>query len=365
MPVVEVALPHHRYEVVIEPGVLSRLGGILAEVAGHPKAAVFADAAVAETHAARAHHSVVDSGRDAFIHAIPTGETHKTLKTVEGLYGKMIEAALERHSPVVAVGGGVAGDTVGFAAATYLRGVPFIQCPTTLLAMVDASVGGKVGVNLPQGKNLVGCFYQPVVVLIDPDTLGTLPDRELRCGLAECVKHAVIRDESLFDWIDGHAASILARDNDALIELITRNVQLKARVVMADEKEAGERAHLNFGHTFAHAIEATTGYGAGQGSHHGEAVSIGMVAAARLAEATGLCSPEVASRLTELLTKLGLPTTAAGLPGTADLLASMRLDKKVSEGSIRFVLPTRIGEVCIRDSISDQQAGAAWDTVRE
>ena len=202
-------------------------------------------------------------------HVLPGGEASKNLDSVRALYDVLLERRLERGSPVIALGGGVTGDMVGFVAATYLRGVPFVQCPTTLLAMVDSSVGGKVGVNVPQGKNLIGAFHQPVAVIADTLALRTLPARELRCGLAECIKHAVIRDPKLFAWTRANMPSLLALDADALAELVARNVAIKAAVVTEDEKETGVRAHLNFGHTFAHAIEAVTGYGV---ILHGEAV---------------------------------------------------------------------------------------------
>ena len=252
MAIIEINLPHHRYEVRIEPGAIASLGKWAQEVAPHKYAALISDQAVADTHGAATAQSLSQAGYDVLTHTIPSGERQKNLETVRRLYDLLVDARFERKSPVIALGGGVVGDTAGFVASTYLRGVTFIQCPTTLLAMVDASVGGKVGVNLPQGKNLIGSFYQPNLVVADTNTLSTLPTRELKCGLAECVKHAVIRDAELFDWIDLHIQAILSQDPQTLVELVSRNVAIKAAVVMADEKETGERAHLNFGHTFAH-----------------------------------------------------------------------------------------------------------------
>ncbi len=364
MAVVEINLPHHRYEVRIEPGALSQLGQWVHQVAPHDRAAVLADSAVFDSYGSAAKQSLGKHYRHVTVQPLTSGEDHKNLDAVERLYSVLIDAKLERGSPVVALGGGVVGDTVGFAAATYLRGVPFIQCPTTLLAMVDASVGGKVGVNLPQGKNLVGSFYQPRLVVVDTDTLGTLPERELRCGLAECVKHAVIRDADLFTWIETHAADVLSLERDALVELVERNVRIKAAVVIADEKETGERAHLNFGHTFAHAIEAVVGYGVAQGYHHGEAVSLGMVAAAWLAVQTGRCSSEVPEKVTRLLDQIGLPTRVKGLPPTAGLMEAMQLDKKVSGGRLRLVLPTKLGEVSVVDDVGQDEVARAWETIR-
>lgn len=361
---VQLDLGHHRYDIKIEAGALHQLGRSVRAVAPHDRAGLLADETVLQTHGLAATQSLQDAGYEVQTHAIPSGETHKNLDTVRGMYDLLLRHRFERASPVIALGGGVVGDTVGFVAATYLRGVPFIQSPTTLLAMVDASVGGKVGVNVPQGKNLVGCFYQPTLVVIDTDTLRTLPARELRCGLAECVKHAVIRDGNLFNWIDRRLDSILAQDSESLVGLVQRNVRIKADVVMADEKEAGVRAHLNFGHTFAHAIEATTGFGSGNAYHHGEAVALGMVAATRLAIDSDRCPPGLLERLILLLNRIGLPTTASDLPPTEDLINAMRLDKKVQAGRLRFVLPDQMGQVSIVSDIPVDLVSAAWDSLR-
>lgn len=361
MATVELTLPHHRYDIRIEPGLLGRLGELVRAVAPHQQAAVIVDENIAQTHGPVATDAMTNAGYDVVSAKMPIGEQHKTLDTVRSLYDTLLNARMERKSPVVALGGGITGDTVGFVAATYLRGVPFIQCPTTLLAMVDASVGGKVGVNVPQGKNLIGAFYQPDLVAIDTDTLKTLPARELRCGLAECVKHGVIRDASLFDWIADNLPAIQNLDSAAMVELVERNVRIKAAVVIEDEKEAGVRAHLNFGHTFAHAIEAGTEYGT---YHHGEAVALGMVAAARLAADLGRCDRSVLDKLTQLLDAIGLPTSAADLPDTRKLIEIMRLDKKVADGKIRLVLPTRMGEVTVANDVDDTAIAAAWDTLR-
>jgi 3-dehydroquinate synthase len=361
MPTVELNLPHHRYTIHVEPGLLRRLGDLVREVASHDRAAVFADGQVVETHGQAAVESLRASGYDVLAIRVPPGEQNKDLEHVRLMYDQLIDARMERKSPVIAIGGGVIGDTVGFVAATYLRGVPFIQCPTTLLAMVDASVGGKVGVNLPQGKNLIGAFHQPSLVAIDTDVLASLPARELRCGLAECVKHAVIRDADLFAWLEQHLSAVQALDSEALVELVGRNVWIKADVVMADEKEAGERAHLNFGHTFGHAIEATTGYGV---FHHGEAVALGMVAATRLAVCAGRCEPGLLDHLIALLDRIGLPTTTNQLASTDELMIAMRLDKKVADGRIRLILPDRLGAVSIVNDVNDAAIAAAIDSLR-
>ena len=360
MATVTITLPHHRYDVIIEPGALARVGSLVHELAPHDRCALVVDPDVMAIHGEQVRHALHDAGYVIATHALSGGEAAKTLDTVREAYDVLLDARLERRSPVVALGGGVTGDVTGFIAATYLRGVPFVQCPTTLLAMVDASVGGKVGVNLPQGKNLVGAFHQPVVVVIDPLVLQTLPPRELRCGLAECIKHSVIRDADLFDWTDQHLPAIQAMKPDALVELLTRNVQIKADVVMADEKEAGERAHLNFGHTFGHAIEATCGYGQ---ILHGEAVSLGMLAAAAFAAERGLCDAAVRTRLEAVLDRVGLPTRAE-LPDDATLFAAMQHDKKVADDRIRLVLPAEIGRVVMVDDADESQITAAWRSVR-
>lgn len=361
MATVDLVLPHHRYQIHIEPGLLSRMGEAVRSVAPHRLVALMADRAVLEPHAQAAHASLAAAGYHVTLRGVDAAEERKTLQAVHDLYGVLVDARMERTSPVISLGGGVMGDSIGFLAATYLRGVPFIQSPTTLLAMVDASVGGKVGVNLPQGKNLVGAFYQPHRVLIDTNTLRTLPARELRCGLAECVKHGVIRDPELFAWIEDRLAAIVALDSATLVELVRRNVQIKANVVMADEKETGERAHLNFGHTFAHAIEAVCGYGV---YHHGEAVGLGMIAAARLAADARRCPADLPGRLVRLLARIGLPVQAENLPATPRLMDAMRLDKKVAAGRIRLVLPDRLGAVSIVSDTPEAAVAAAWDTLR-
>ena len=361
MPTVELKLPHAAYSIHIEPNLVGRLGELAHAVAPHGSAALFCDGNVYEHFGATAEDSLRAAGYELTSHLVRPGEDRKTLSTVRGLYDVMVDGRLERNSPVIALSGGVVGDMVGFVASSYLRGVPLIQCPTTLVAMVDASVGGKVGVNLPQGKNLVGAFYQPKLVVIDTQTMCTLPKRELQCGLAECVKHGMIRDADLVDWTEANLDAILATQSDALVELVHRNVRIKADVVMADEKERGERAHLNFGHTFAHAIETTAGYGH---YHHGEAVALGMVAASNLAANAGRCGSDVPERLARLLTKIGLPTSAADLAPTNELMASMQLDKKVAGGKVRLVLPDRIGAVSIVDDAPPEAIEAAWESIR-
>lgn len=363
MPTVKLTLPHHAYDIVIEPGALAQAGERLRPLVPHERAAIVADEAVHATYGSAVHEALQQAGYDTAVCPMPASESRKTLDIVAALIDAMLEHRMERRSPVVAVGGGITGDVAGYAAASLLRGVPFVQCPTTLLAMVDASVGGKTGVNTRQGKNLVGAFHQPALVLIDPDTLNTLPPRDLRGGLAECVKHGVIRDAELFAWIEAHLDAVLALDPDALVELIQRNVAIKAAVVQEDEKEQGVRAHLNFGHTFAHAIEATQDKSADAYSH-GEAVALGMVAATRLAVDAGRCAPAVLDRLTQLLTHIGLPTSSDRLAPDDALLAVMRSDKKVRDGRVRLVLPDAMGKVSVVGDTPEPAVRAAWQALR-
>ena len=363
MSTVALELPHHRYDIVIEPGALRYLGELVRDaVPSAGRATLIVDEGVEPHHGKAAARAMQDGGVDTVVAVVPVSEKQKTLGTVRKLHEVLLDNKMERGHPVVTLGGGICGDVAGFVAATYLRGVPVVQCPTTLLAMVDASVGGKTGVNVPQGKNLIGAFHQPSLVVIDPETLTTLPDRELRCGLAECIKHGMLGDEPLFDWITRHADAILTLDMPTLVELIERNVRIKADIVTEDEREAGVRAHLNLGHTFAHAIEATSNFAAVY--KHGEAVALGMVAATRFALARDLCKPDVLDRLLATLEAVGLPTHAEDIAPTPLLIKSMGMDKKVRAGRVRLVLPVRVGEVILIDDASAEELHAAWDGIR-
>lgn len=284
---------------------------------------------------------------------VPSGEGSKSLGTAAGLYDRLIAMRADRHTLVAAVGGGVIGDLGGFVASTFARGLPLWMVPTTLLAQVDSSVGGKVGVNLPQAKNIVGAFHQPIGVRIDTETMNTLPDRELRCGLAEVVKYGVILDAPFFDELETRVDAILARDPAALQRIVVRSCELKAEVVTKDEREeTGLRAVLNFGHTIGHAVEAVAGYGGD--FEHGEAVAVGMVAESRLAERLGWISAETTERLIRLLDRFGLPTTLAGFD-PSPLLEAMSRDKKNQGGRIRLVLPRSIGRVELTDEPTTEQ----------
>jgi 3-dehydroquinate synthase len=290
---------------------------------------------------------------------IPAGEDHKNLATVSKVYDRILEAKIDRRTPIIALGGGVVGDLSGFVAATVLRGVPFVQVPTTLLAMVDASVGGKTGVDHAVGKNLIGAFHQPVAVIIDPQVLTTLPPRELRSGLAECIKHEIIRDAEGFASLEKNIDRALALDMSYLADLIAHNVSIKARVVEADPFERAERAHLNLGHTFGHAIETVSNYSYA----HGECVALGMIAAARAAIKLGMMDEKAVERITKLIAAAELPIGGMKLDVGA-VVAAMIYDKKVKSGKIRFVLPNRIGQVVIRDDVPPAVVRNAVESLR-
>jgi 3-dehydroquinate synthase len=277
---------------------------------------------------------------------LPDGEKYKNAETLNLIYDALLGHRCERSTPLIALGGGVIGDMTGFAAATYLRGVPFIQIPTTLLAQVDSSVGGKTGINHPLGKNMIGSFYQPQVVLADITTLDTLPDRELRAGITEVIKYGLIRDLPFFEWLEQNIEKLLARDADALQYVIARSCRSKAEVVAADERESGERALLNLGHTFGHAIENGMGYGVWL---HGEAVAAGTIMAADLSRRLGWIGETDVVRIGNLLERAGLPIVAP-IIGVERYLELMGLDKKVQDGKIRFVLLKAIGQAVMSEA---------------
>ncbi len=300
-------------------------------------------------------------GRAFETHVIPDGEQHKTVATWQGILDALVGMQARRDACLVALGGGVVGDVTGFAAACYMRGVRFLQAPTTLLAQVDASVGGKTGVNHVRGKNLVGAFHQPAAVVIDSATLDTLPAREFNAGLAEVVKYGAICDGPFFDWLEANADRIAARDAEAIDTLIRRSVENKADVVGQDEKEAGVRALLNFGHTFGHALESETGYAE---FLHGEAVAIGMVTAAGLSERRGLCRAGTADRIGALLQRFDLPVRIPAGLERARLAAALELDKKAVASGLRLVLLRGIGEALVDGDSSADEIGRAMDDNR-
>lgn len=355
--VIHLDLGQRSYDVKIGPGMIAELSQ-LAKLPHAQAAVVIADSTVAGLYG----RGVLDVLRQARFHAnlidFPAGEANKTLATYSIVLDRLfaLSPAVDRDTIIVALGGGVSGDLAGFVAATALRGLRWVQCPTTLLACVDASVGGKTGVDHPTGKNLIGAFYQPLGVFIDVQTLKTLSDDEIRTGLAECVKHAAIRDVSLLDFLEQKHSAVFARDEDVLSDVVARNVAIKAEVVSADEKEAGVRAHLNFGHTIGHAIETLLGYGV---VSHGQAVSLGMVAACRIAVERRLIEPAYSDRLERLLALLHLPVRWEHLavapgqhPDAEALLEIVRHDKKSRGGNLRMILPTGPGKVDIFTNIS-------------
>lgn len=356
---VRVELGEDAYDVRIGVGLLRTAGAELHEIFATSRVAVVTNQTVHPLHYPTLQSSLIASGFQPVVSVVPDGEHHKSLPTLSGIYDDLLGARLERSTPLLALGGGVVGDVGGFAAATLLRGLPFVQIPTTLLAMVDASVGGKTGINHAVGKNLIGAFHQPKLVLIDVETLRTLPRRELRSGLAECIKHVIIRDADGFRSLERNLEKALALDLPYLAELVAHNVAIKARVVAADPFEKGERAHLNFGHTFGHAIESVSGYS----YTHGECVALGMSAAAFTARQLGMIGEDDRRRITLLIEQAGLP--ARGMTLDADrLLASMLGDKKVRGGRVRFVLPTRIGAVTVRDDVPESLVREALDSLR-
>jgi 3-dehydroquinate synthase len=343
MRTVTVALGKRSYPIFVGAGLLSSLGRRAADLGLGRRCAVISDAHVARLYAKPAMASLRSAGFEPLLISVPPGETSKSMERVQACCDQLAFHRFERKSFIVALGGGVVGDLAGFVAAVYLRGVSFVQVPTTLLAQVDSSVGGKVGVNLKAGKNLVGAFHQPRLVLCDLRTLDSLPPREFRAGLAEVIKYGIICDAPLFARIERDLARLLRRDPKALAEVVARCCEIKARVVGRDETESGVRAILNFGHTIGHAVENTAGYGK---YLHGEAISIGQVAAAEIsAERTGL-PPGEAARIKELFIRAGLPVAVKlSAAARSRLLKAMRLDKKVSDGEVKFVLASRIGRV--------------------
>lgn len=331
------------YDILLGRGLLGELPRLLSERGLRGRVAVVSDERVTPHWAERVQQAFAADARPFALITLPAGENHKNLTTVAHIYDELVAAQLDRNGVIVAVGGGVIGDMAGFAAATYLRGVAFVQVPTTLLAMVDASVGGKVGVDLPQGKNLVGAFKQPTLVIIDPDALSSLPASEFRHGLAEVIKHGIIGDPDLFAQLEGSGP-------ESLESLLARALRVKIAIVQRDPYEKGERAYLNLGHTFAHAFEQVSGYSI----PHGQAVAAGLAASAALAAARGDCAPDLPARIVAVLERLGLPSRFLDLDPAA-VLAAMSTDKKRQEGRLRFVLPHAIGQVALHDDVTAEQ----------
>jgi 3-dehydroquinate synthase len=347
------------YEIQVRPGLLQQAGSWLRANLPTAKAAIVTDSNVATTHAKAVADSVSAAGIEPIVAVIPAGEQYKNLNHLLPVYDQLLWAKIERSTPVLAVGGGVVGDMGGFAAATILRGLPLVQIPTTLLAMVDASVGGKTGVDHASGKNLIGAFYQPRGVLIDPSALASLPPREFRSGLAECIKHNLIRDAAAFAEMENNIEKIAKLDADALTDLISHNVRIKARVVEADPFEKGERAHLNFGHTFGHAIETGSSFS----YSHGESVALGMTAAAFVCRELKLIDESARQRIVKIIQNAGLPTGMMTLD-VGQIVEAMKFDKKVKAGKIRFVLLDGIGKAIVRDDVPPELVKSAVESLR-
>ena len=351
MQTLQVDVGHSRYPISIGPGLLTNrelLGGHV-----HGRDLLI----VTNTTVAQLYLGVLRAGfpdRRIAECILPDGEQHKTLQTAGWVFDALVGNRMNRDAMVLALGGGVVGDIAGFAAACYQRGIGYVQIPTTLLAQVDSSVGGKTGVNHSGGKNLIGAFYQPLAVIADTDTLATLPDRELRAGLAEVIKYGCVWDPLLFDWLDHNMASLLARDVDALTYAIARSCEIKATVVAKDEREQNLRAILNFGHTFGHAIEAATAF---ETYLHGEAVGLGMLIAADLSHRLGFIDTAVKGRVHDILARAGLPTEAPRF-GSVKAFELMQMDKKVLAGSVRLVLLEKLGRAIVTANYSQSALDA-------
>ncbi len=353
---VRVDLGERGYDIVIGEGVLAEAGEQLAVLAPGARTVIVTDGNVARTHLDALEAGLRKAGVDSFAAIIPAGEQSKSWHGVQTITDSIIGGRLERGDIVIALGGGVIGDLAGFAAAIARRGMRFVQVPTTLLAQVDSSVGGKTGINTDHGKNLVGAFHQPILVLADTTTLDTLPDREVKAGYAEVVKYGLIDDAAFFEWLEANAAHLIAGDSEARAYAIAQSCRAKARVVAADEHEGGRRALLNLGHTFGHALEALCGYDADR-LVHGEGVAIGMVLAHKFSNHLGHCPGQDVERVVRHLEAVGLPTDIAAIDGmefTVDgLVGAMKQDKKVSRGALTFILTHGIGQSFIAKDVSE------------
>ncbi len=360
MQTVRVALGPRSYPIHIGSG-LARRADLIVPALPQRRAAIVTNTTVARLHLEPLAAALAAAGVACVRIVVPDGEDHKDWATLDTVFDALLEHRCDRQTAVIALGGGVIGDLAGFAAATYQRGVPFVQVPTTLLAQVDSSVGGKTAINHPRGKNMVGAFHQPLVVVADMDTLATLPDRELRAGLAEVIKHGAIRDAALFAWLEVNMERLLARDPEALAHVVKRSVEIKAEVVATDERESGERVLLNFGHTFGHAIEAGVGYGSWL---HGEAVGAGMAMAADLSARVGLLDGASVDRLRRLLERAGLPVAGPGLDADR-YVELMAVDKKARAGRTPFILLERLGTAVIRSDVAPEAVRATLDACTE
>ncbi|MDO5687132.1 MAG: 3-dehydroquinate synthase [Neisseria sp.] len=341
--------PSHTYPIYIGAGLSDMLAQYLSRHIIGTRCAIISNETVAPLYLPQVKRALQAAGKEVVEIILPDGEAHKNAATLQQIYDGLLSARLERKSTLIALGGGVVGDMAGFAAATYQRGVPFIQIPTTLLSQVDSSVGGKTGINHPLGKNMIGAFYQPQAVFAALDVLHTLPPREFSAGMAEVIKYALLGDAVFLSWLDEHIAALMAQDSKALAYAIQHCCEMKAQIVAADEREAGQRALLNLGHTFGHAIETEMGYG---NWLHGEAVAAGMVAACRLSEEMGLIQAADTERVRALLRHAELPDAPPQF-AFSHWLEHMRHDKKVESGKIRFVVLEALGKAVIRECDDD------------
>jgi 3-dehydroquinate synthase len=350
------------YDILIDRGLLHELARLVARHCPARRYAVISDSHVAELYGPTVMRVLKDGGLEAELYPFAAGEWNKTRDSWAALSDRMLEAQFGRDGAVLALGGGVVGDVAGFVAATYYRGIPFVQLPTTLLAMIDSSIGGKTGVDTTHGKNLLGAFHQPRVVIADLETLATLPASQLAAGMAEAIKHGVIADADYCASLERDRDAVMGKERDpaALERLVTRSVEIKAAVVAADEREAGRRALLNFGHTIGHAVEATNGYAI----LHGEAIAIGMALEAALAERVGIAERGTAAAIVHLLERFDLPVALPGDAPVDDLVAAMRHDKKRRGTDLRFALPRRIGAMC-GDATNGWTTAISEDMVRE
>ncbi|MFP4640054.1 MAG: 3-dehydroquinate synthase [Guyparkeria sp.] len=351
---VNVDLGERSYPIFIDAGLID--SDTLAPFIPSGRAVIVSNTTVAPLYAARLTSALEAAGKQVDLLALPDGEQYKNLETLEQIYDFLMEKQVDRKTTLIALGGGVIGDITGFAAASFQRGVPFIQVPTTLLAQVDSSVGGKTGINHPRGKNMIGAFYQPRCVLADTDTLNTLPDRELSAGLAEVIKYGLLWDEDFLDWIEAHIDALRQRDPAALTEAIRQSCLIKAEIVRQDEREGGIRALLNLGHTFGHAIEAGMGYGRWL---HGEAIGAGMCMAAELSRRLGLIDPSACQRIERIVSAAGLPTRSPAELSPLRLRELMSSDKKVENGRLRLVLLGRLGQARLIDNVPEDEIMAA------
>ena len=346
------------YPIHIGAGLLDRADLITPHLA-QKRVAIVTNTTVGPLYSARLRAALAASGVESFEIVLPDGEVHKNWQTLNQIFDQLIEKRCERKTTLIALGGGVVGDMTGFAAATYQRGVPYIQIPTTLLAQVDSAVGGKTAINHPQGKNMIGAFYQPKLVLADTGLLKTLPNREFSAGMAEVIKYGLIRDLPFFEWLEANMGRVMAREPEALVHAIYESCRNKAEVVAQDEKETGIRAILNLGHTFGHAIETATNY---KKWLHGEAVAMGTMLAAKLSEAQGMSDVTTLARIKNLLVCAKLPIEAPNL-GTRTYLSYMAGDKKTENGRLRLVLPVGLGNVIVTDNIPEANLEALFHTL--